>query len=342
MTVKIGEKIKELRKKADITQEKFAEYLGVTAQAVSKWEVEGCYPDIEMLPSIANFFNVTIDELMCFDISKNQEKINEIFKQIHIHWLKGTAVEFLRNAVQEFPNNYELLYCLADFLKIESNNDEETLKNVHESVSICKRILEDCINDNLRFRSLKSLAYSYNQIGDKEKALETANKLPSRYNSRENVLADIIGENKEIGVVISAKNDSIISIEGLELFADEKNIQPIIESLEFLINTSGYINVDFGDIVKMVKNNNAYFANCIQVKGIPEDIDRSHKNCVKGVILDIKSGPTGDRNSIGKFIDNIEKSFGGENVSVVYGIRFDDTMNGNEVAASVIELSSCD
>ena len=47
MTIKIGEKIKELRKKADVNQEKFAEYLGVTAQAVSKWEVEGCYPDIE-------------------------------------------------------------------------------------------------------------------------------------------------------------------------------------------------------------------------------------------------------------------------------------------------------
>ena len=78
MTLKIGEKIKDLRKKADVTQERFAEYLGVTAQAVSKWEVESGYPDIELLPSIANFFSITIDELMCFDILKNQEKINDI------------------------------------------------------------------------------------------------------------------------------------------------------------------------------------------------------------------------------------------------------------------------
>jgi DNA-binding transcriptional regulator YiaG len=47
MIIKIGEKIKELRKKADVTQERFAEYLGITAQAVSKWEVESGYPDIE-------------------------------------------------------------------------------------------------------------------------------------------------------------------------------------------------------------------------------------------------------------------------------------------------------
>ena len=123
MTLKIGEKIKELRKKADITQERFAEYLGVTAQAVSKWEVENGYPDIELLPSIANFFNITIDELMCFDILKNQEKIKKILKQITLHWLKGTAVEFLRNAVQEFPNNFELLYHLANVLKSEGNTD---------------------------------------------------------------------------------------------------------------------------------------------------------------------------------------------------------------------------
>ena len=113
MTIKIGEKIKELRKKVDVNQERFAEYLGVTAQAVSKWEVEGCYPDIELLPSIANFFNISIDELMCFDVMKNQEKIDMIIKQIGTErsrsWYDGTKIEMLRNAIQQFPNNYDLL-----------------------------------------------------------------------------------------------------------------------------------------------------------------------------------------------------------------------------------------
>lgn len=56
MNIKIGEKIKFLRKKAGITQERFAEYLGITPQAVSCWESENCYPDIECLPGIADFF----------------------------------------------------------------------------------------------------------------------------------------------------------------------------------------------------------------------------------------------------------------------------------------------
>lgn len=56
MNIKIGKKIKFLRKKAGITQERFAEYLGITPQAVSRWESENCYPDIECLPGIADFF----------------------------------------------------------------------------------------------------------------------------------------------------------------------------------------------------------------------------------------------------------------------------------------------
>ena len=80
MTNKIGEKIKNLRKKSNVTQEKFADYLGITFQAVSRWESGVCYPDLEMLPAIANYFNVTTDELLGVDIMNKQEKIDEIYK----------------------------------------------------------------------------------------------------------------------------------------------------------------------------------------------------------------------------------------------------------------------
>ncbi len=201
MNLKIGEKIKELRKKADVNQEKFAEYLGITAQAVSKWEVEGCYPDIELLPSIANFFNVSIDELMCFDVMKNQEKIDMIIKQAgperSKNWFDGTIIEMLRNAVQEFPNNYDLLYCLAKTLCNTKNPEDEKQNNLREAISICKRILSDCTADNLRFRSLQVLARAYMDIGEIEKAVETANRLPLARDSRDMVLPELLeGEAK--------------------------------------------------------------------------------------------------------------------------------------------------
>lgn len=60
----LGEKIKELRKKANISQEELAEKVGVTRQAVTKWESDAGLPDLENLKSIATLFNISIDELL--------------------------------------------------------------------------------------------------------------------------------------------------------------------------------------------------------------------------------------------------------------------------------------
>ena len=62
MKIHIGANIKELRKRKNITQEKLAEYLGITYQTVSKWENGTSLPSISLLPAIANIFNVSIDE----------------------------------------------------------------------------------------------------------------------------------------------------------------------------------------------------------------------------------------------------------------------------------------
>ncbi len=62
--ISLGSRIAELRKKNNLTQEDFASALGVTAQAVSKWENDVSCPDIMLLPKIAEILGVTIDELM--------------------------------------------------------------------------------------------------------------------------------------------------------------------------------------------------------------------------------------------------------------------------------------
>jgi transcriptional regulator with XRE-family HTH domain len=61
--LKVGKRIAELRNINNITQLELAEKLGVTDRAVSKWETGGGYPDIELLPQIADIFNVNIDYL---------------------------------------------------------------------------------------------------------------------------------------------------------------------------------------------------------------------------------------------------------------------------------------
>ena len=71
----LGNKIKTLRKEHNLTQENLAEMLGVSYQAISRWENNITSPDISTLPILANIFNVTIDYLLDVNITKNEEKV---------------------------------------------------------------------------------------------------------------------------------------------------------------------------------------------------------------------------------------------------------------------------
>lgn len=116
MQIKLGEKIKELRKRDGRKQEDLALALGVTNQAVSRWEANGGYPDIEMIPAIANYFHITIDELFGYD-SDRQIKMRAYIEQADQMFSSSRKdatprVEFLRNAISEFPSEWELQYRL--------------------------------------------------------------------------------------------------------------------------------------------------------------------------------------------------------------------------------------
>ena len=64
MQLNLGMKVRELRRRDGRTQEALAEALGVTSQAVSRWELEHSYPDLELLPVIAEYFSVSTDFLL--------------------------------------------------------------------------------------------------------------------------------------------------------------------------------------------------------------------------------------------------------------------------------------
>ena len=81
MELNFGEKIKQLRRSRDLTQEALADALGISAQSVSKWECAYGYPDITQLPAIANFFGVTIDELLNNDADGKEEAMKR-FEQL--------------------------------------------------------------------------------------------------------------------------------------------------------------------------------------------------------------------------------------------------------------------
>ena len=84
MDLLIGERIKKYRKNKEMTQDALAQALAVSPQSVSKWECGDGYPDITLLPTIANFFEVTVDELIGNDeISAKEDVSNNYFKVVN-------------------------------------------------------------------------------------------------------------------------------------------------------------------------------------------------------------------------------------------------------------------
>lgn len=123
MEIKLGEKIKELRTRDGRTQENLADALGVTSQAVSRWEKGGSYPDMEMIPSIANYFGISIDELFGYR-NDRENRIDAIIQKIDSFHIKqdgsdgwvDECLAILRQGLAEFPRNERLLITLADTL----------------------------------------------------------------------------------------------------------------------------------------------------------------------------------------------------------------------------------
>ena len=73
----LGSRIGECRKKKGITQDQLAEHIGVSPQAVSKWENDLSCPDITLLPQLADYFNITIDELLRGEKSQVVQVVSE-------------------------------------------------------------------------------------------------------------------------------------------------------------------------------------------------------------------------------------------------------------------------
>jgi len=73
----LGSRIAECRKRKNITQEQLAEQMGVSTQAVSKWENDISCPDISLLPPLADYFSISIDELMRGENSRPVQLVPE-------------------------------------------------------------------------------------------------------------------------------------------------------------------------------------------------------------------------------------------------------------------------
>lgn len=146
---------KKLRTKNNYTQETLATTIGVTPQAISRWEAEGGYPDIELLPLIADFFSVSTDELLGYKISEREKRLTNIKKEMSKLSEVGTIEErinFSRIALSEYPSDFEIMGNLAAFLC--QKNDASVLQ---EAENLALYVAENGKDNDIRYDAINNL-----------------------------------------------------------------------------------------------------------------------------------------------------------------------------------------
>lgn len=191
MDLLIGKKIKQMRRERDLTQEELAAHLGISFQSISKWERGDGYPDITMLPALANYFKVSIDELLGI----SELEMRDQYLEINRTWAENNKagkhsenVALMRSSLKTFPNDALLLVQLSTSLEKLEGSDEEKLKNLRESIAVQEQILRYGEDSEVRGATMYNICFAYWKVGEREKALEQAEKLPNLYKSRENAL----------------------------------------------------------------------------------------------------------------------------------------------------------
>ena len=223
MKISIGSKIRELRRRDSRTQEELANALGVTAQAVSRWESGGSYPDMEIVPAIANFFGVSIDELFGYHGEREAKvdallaKVDELdIQNMRDDVTMDECIGLLREGLAEFPGNEKIMHRLAvmlndtgwfrhenwrhyeevyvdseDFGYIKYNCDpEKQNKYWVEAAKLFENLVKNGEDSGIVTNSICSLIGIYRSFGEYEKGRELAMRLPTVHQCREVMMTE--------------------------------------------------------------------------------------------------------------------------------------------------------
>ncbi len=192
----IGEKIKNLRKERGLSQNALADRLGVTFQAVSKWETGATMPDLTLIPAIAAFFGVSTDEMFDFNLYEIEKAVDGIVDEFRKHYGKGGSCAdpeeceaILREGLKSYPGNDVLLNCLLEIIP--------TPERAEEVIEIGMQLVSSTRSDEIRLDAYRIMAEAYKSIGEDTLCESMTNEIPEIYFSRLFVRAELLdGEKK--------------------------------------------------------------------------------------------------------------------------------------------------
>ena len=156
MNLNFGANLKRLRRERDMTQDELAEAFGLSTQAISRYETNSGYPDIEMLPVIAGYFGVTVDSLLGVSVRESQTRRNEYYSRFRTADGAEAQLEILNKWRAEFPDEWPAVYntMLAIGKLPEEKRDMNALRQIAKDA--LKRCTNPAWHDKLLFGYLES------------------------------------------------------------------------------------------------------------------------------------------------------------------------------------------
>lgn len=162
MNIYLSENLKRLRQSRNLTQERLADFLGVSFQSISKWERGEVYPDIEMLPEIASYFKVSVDNLLGVNRAEDEKEIQDMLTQFDnfVNDMEKKS-ELLKVMIKKFPNDFRIQVKQLGMLMCE---EEEYGEKIAKIQAIYHNIQNNCTNDEIRIKAKHLMAGYYNRL----------------------------------------------------------------------------------------------------------------------------------------------------------------------------------
>ena len=172
--------LKKYRIMKELTQEDVAEYLGITAQSVSKWERGESCPDITFLPALANIFETSVDLLLGMDTIRAEETRRGIHAKAVAYQQEEdyeAAAKTYREALKTYPNDPGMMLGLAGALALQGDTAE--------AIELMEKGLPLSANEKQKATIRAALCFLYLKAGKEDKANALASRLPHMRESRE-------------------------------------------------------------------------------------------------------------------------------------------------------------
>jgi len=148
--INIAKVLVNKRREKGITQDELANHIGVSKASVSKWETGQSYPDVTLLPQLAAYFNISIDELMDYQPQMTKEDIRRLYKKLSADFASkpfDSVMEECRGAIKKYYACFPLLLNLGTLMvnHIELQKDpKEAASLLEEAKALFARVRAEC------------------------------------------------------------------------------------------------------------------------------------------------------------------------------------------------------